>query len=142
MRILGFDFGTRFIGVAVSDELGLTAQGVRVIKRSPHEWEEIAGLIETYQPERLVVGLPRNMNGTYGPSADAAREFARELEERFKHSVDFWDERLSTVGAQRSLLEADLSRKKRKQVIDKMAAVFILEGYLAREQNKQRSKTE
>jgi len=138
LRILAFDYGTRSIGVAVSDELGLTAQGVKVVTQSPRVWDEIAALYDLYEPERVVVGLPRNMDGSYGPSAEAARGFARTLTERFRCEVDFWDERLSTVGAQRVLLEADVSRKKRKKVIDKMAAVFILQGYLAREHNRRK----
>jgi putative Holliday junction resolvase len=136
VRILSFVHGTRSIGVAVSDELGLTAQGVKVIKRSSREKAEIAELLEEYKPERIVVGLPRNMDGSYGPSAAAARGFARTLEMTYQQTVDFWDERLSTVGAQRALLEADLSRNKRKKVIDKMAAVFILQGYLDRQQSR------
>jgi len=140
LRILAFDYGTRSIGVAVSDELRLTAQGVKVVTQSARVWEEIGELYEQYRPEVVVVGMPRNMDGSYGPSSEAARAFALELEERFGCAVDFWDERLSTVGAQRVLLEADLSRKKRKKVIDKMAAVFILQGYLAREENITRLK--
>jgi putative Holliday junction resolvase len=141
VRILAFDYGTRSIGVAVSDALGLTAQGVRVIRHTPRMWEEIAGLIKEYGPDPIVVGLPRNMDGSYGPSADGAQGFARELEERFGCPVVFWDERLSTVGAQRALLEADLSREKRKKVLDKMAAVFILQGYLDREHNRKNSES-
>ena len=136
MRILAFDYGTRNIGVAVSDELGLTAQGVKVICFSPRRWEEIAGLMQEYNPDPVVVGLPRNMDGSYGASADGAKKFAGQLEKRFGCRVVFWDERLSTAGARRTLLEADISRRKQKKVIDKMAAVFILQGYLDREQNK------
>jgi len=136
VRVLAFDYGTRSMGVAVSDELGVTAQGVKVIRHGPHWWEEIAELMEMYSPECIVVGLPRNMDGSCGPSAEKAKGFARELEKRFHRMVVFWDERLSTVGAGRVLLEADLSRRKRKKVIDKMAAVFILEGYLARQYNR------
>jgi len=140
VRILAFDHGTRSTGVAVSDELGLTAQGVKVIRHGPRRWEEIAELIEAYMPECIVVGLPLNMDGSCGPSADGAKRFAHQLEERFRRKVVFWDERLSSVGAERVLLEADLSRRKRKKVIDKMAAVFILEGYLVRERNRNKNK--
>jgi len=130
MRTIGLDYGERTIGVAVSDELGLTAQGVKTIRRSNREWDELAELVRTYGAAAFVVGLPRNMNGSYGERAEAARAFARGLERRFAIPVVLWDERLSTIGAERALLEANLSRAKRKQVIDKMAAVFILQGYL------------
>lgn len=130
MRIMGFDLGEKTIGVAMSDALKLTAQPVKVIKRSQKEMEEIAGLIKEYEVEEIVLGYPRNMNGTYGERARLTEEFSQILKERFSLPVKLWDERLSTVGAGRALLEADLSRAKRKKVIDKMAAVFILQGYL------------
>jgi len=130
LRIMGFDLGEKTIGVAMSDALKLTAQPVKVIKRSQKEMEEIAGLIKEYEVEEIVLGYPRNMNGTYGERARLTEEFSQILKERFSLPVKLWDERLSTVGAGRALLEADLSRAKRKKVIDKMAAVFILQGYL------------
>lgn len=130
MRIMGFDLGEKTIGVAMSDALKLTAQPVKVIKRSRKEMEEIEALIKEYDVEEIVLGYPRNMNGTYGERARLTEEFSRTLQDRFSLPVKLWDERLSTVGAGRALLEADLSRAKRKKVIDKMAAVFILQGYL------------
>lgn len=130
MRIMGLDLGDRTIGVALSDELGFTAQAFNVIKRSATELEELSKIIEDYEVEKIVLGLPKNMNGTLGPRAEKSKEFASLLEETFSLPVKLWDERLSTVAAERALLEADLSRAKRKKIIDKMAAVHILQGYL------------
>lgn len=130
MRIMGLDFGERTIGVAVSDALLLTAQGIKTIRRSKKELEELRGIIQEYEVDEIVLGYPKNMNGTLGPRAQMTEEFATVLKEEFGLGITLWDERLSTVGAQRSLIEADVSRAKRKQVIDKMAAVFILQGYL------------
>lgn len=130
MRIMGFDLGEKTIGVAMSDPLKLTAQPLMVIKRSNKEKEEISRLIKEYEVEEIVLGYPRNMNGTLGERARLTEAYAKDLQERFSLKVTLWDERLSTVGAGRALLEADLSRAKRKKVIDKMAAVFILQGYL------------
>jgi len=130
MRIMGLDFGERTIGVAISDPLLLTAQGIKTIRRSKQELAELGELIQSYEVTEIVLGYPKNMNGTLGPRAQMTEEFAGVLKEQFGLEAILWDERLSTVGAQRSLLEADVSRAKRKQVIDKMAAVFILQGYL------------
>lgn len=130
MRIMGLDFGERTIGVAVSDALLLTAQGIKTIRRSKKELEELRGIIEEYEVHEIVLGYPKNMNGTLGPRAQMTEEFASVLKEEFGLGLILWDERLSTVGAQRALIQADVSRAKRKQVIDKMAAVFILQGYL------------
>lgn len=130
MRIMGLDFGERTIGVAVSDSLLLTAQGIKTIRRSKKELEELREIIQTYDVDEIVLGYPKNMNGTLGPRAQMTEEFASVLKEEFGLGLILWDERLSTVGAQRSLIAADVSRTKRKQVIDKMAAVFILQGYL------------
>lgn len=130
MRKMGLDLGERNIGVALSDSLALTAQPLKVIKRSAEEFAELAEIIRDYEVSEIVVGYPKNMNGTLGERAHATEEFARLLERKFRIPVKLWDERLSTVAAERSLLEADLSRAKRKKVIDKMAAVFILQGYL------------
>lgn len=142
MRIMGLDFGERTIGVAVSDAMLLTAQGVKTIRRSKKELEELKAMIEDYEVDHIVLGYPKNMNGTLGPRAQATEEFAQILKEEFGLPVTLWDERLSTMGAQRSLLEADVSRAKRKQVIDKMAAVFILQGHLdyIRQKNGQNRK--
>ncbi len=132
MRIIGLDVGTRTIGVAVSDPLGLTAQGVTTIRRRDidRDMQALADIIREYEAEQILIGLPLNMNGTAGPSVDMAKELGAEAESRLGLPVIYRDERLSTVAAGRTLLEGDVSRKKRKKVIDKMAAVFVLQGYL------------
>jgi len=134
-RYLALDVGDATVGVAVSDPLGLTAQGVETIRRRDlkADLNRLRELMDQYETKSLVIGLPRNMNGTQGERCDVVRAFAEEVEKAVPDVViDFWDERLSTVAASRSLLEADLSRRKRRKVIDKMAAVFILQGYLDR----------
>lgn len=133
---MGLDFGEKTIGVAVSDALLWTAQGIKTIRRSKREMEELDEMIRSYEVGEIVLGYPKNMNGTLGPRAQLTEEFGEKLREEFGLPITFWDERLSTVGATRSLLEADVSRAKRKQVIDKMAAVFILQGYLDRRSQK------
>ncbi|MBS5793936.1 MAG: Holliday junction resolvase RuvX [Lachnospirales bacterium] len=136
MRILGLDFGQKTIGVAISDPFGWTAQGVEIIRRDKEESvnksiERIGQIIKEYSVEKIILGYPKNMNNTVGERGEKTEAFKKKLEKTFNNiEVILWDERLSTVGAERSLLEADLSRKKRKNVIDKMAAVFILQGYL------------
>jgi len=132
MRIIGLDYGDRTIGVALSDELGWTAQGIEVIRRKSEEadLERLRQLIAQFQVEEIVVGLPKNMNGTLGPRCEASMAFARILEEQFNLPIHLWDERLTTVSATRTLIEADVSRKKRKQVVDKIAAQLILQNYL------------
>lgn len=132
-RILSLDIGDRTIGVAVSDLLGMTAQGVETIRRTTLEADlhRLQELMAMYETKTFVSGYPRNMNGTEGPRCEFVKEFCEEIRKvEPEAKIIFWDERLSTVAATRSLLEADVSRKKRKQVIDKMAAVFILQGYL------------
>jgi putative Holliday junction resolvase len=132
MRIMGLDVGSKTIGVAVSDELGMTAQGLKIIKRRAKEDDlgEILAIISQLNVETIVVGLPKNMDGTLGKQADIVLEWIDTLKKRISMPVETWDERLSTVEASRTLLQADLSRKKRKKVIDKLAAVIILQGYL------------
>lgn len=134
MRTMGLDVGSKTVGIALSDEFGWTAQGHETLKINEEEnvfgFDELGKIIKEYEVSKVVVGLPKNMNGTIGPRGEASQFFARELEERFGVPVILWDERLTTVAAERVLLEADLSRKKRKKVIDKMAAVMILQGYL------------
>lgn len=134
MRFMGLDIGDKTIGVSMSDELGWTAQGLEVIRRkveSPEaDFERLDQLISEYQVEKVIVGLPKNMNGTIGPRAELCQEFAHTLKQRTGVPIQMWDERLSTVAAERVLISADVSRKKRKQVIDKMAAVMILQGFL------------
>jgi putative Holliday junction resolvase len=134
MRILGLDLGTKTLGVAVSDELGWTAQGVETIQINEEQGEyglsRLRELIEQYAVEEIVVGFPKNMNGTVGPRGEATQRFAERLKQTFSLPVVLWDERLSTMAAERMLIAADVSRKKRKKVIDKMAAVMILQSYL------------
>ncbi|OEF98913.1 Holliday junction DNA helicase RuvA [Vulcanibacillus modesticaldus] len=132
MRIMGLDVGDKTIGVAMSDQLGWTAQGVEVIKRKKIEMDlvRLREIIDEYQVEEIVVGLPKNMDGTIGPRAEKIMEFAEVLKSTFNLPLSFWDERLTTISAEKTLIEADISRKKRKQVIDKMAAMLILQGYL------------
>lgn len=132
-RILGLDVGDKTIGVAVSDELGWTAQGVTTLKRenTKKDIEAIAQLVETYTAEKVVVGLPKNMDSSLGEQAQKVLKFAKSLEVQLnKISVTLWDERLSTSMANNVLISADLSRKKRKRVINTLAAVVILQGYL------------
>ena len=132
-RILGLDVGDRTVGVAASDLLLMTAQGVETIRRETLEKDlaRLGELMREYDAVRLVVGLPRNMNGTEGDRCEIVRAFAEEIKKALPEAdIVFWDERLSTVAAAKSLIQADDSRKKRKKVIDKMAAVFILQGYL------------
>lgn len=131
-RLLGLDVGDKTIGVAVSDELGWTAQGLDTIKRQSKE-KDLARLkewIAKYQIGAIVVGLPKNMNGTIGPRAEMCQSFAQFLQERTSLPVHMWDERLTTMAAERMLISADVSRQKRKNVIDKMAATLILQGYM------------
>ncbi|MEN6566831.1 MAG: Holliday junction resolvase RuvX [Veillonellales bacterium] len=133
MRILALDVGDKTIGVAASDELLLTAQGVEVIRRTGRKKDvlRLRELIAAYKSDVLVIGLPKNMNGTIGARCELVQKFAESLMKEFPQvSIQFWDERLSTVAAEKSLIAADVSRTKRRRVIDKMAAVFILQGYL------------
>lgn len=132
-RYMALDIGDRTIGIAVSDLLGLTAQGVETIRRRKEEddLKRLGELMEQYETKSLVSGLPKNMDGSEGDRCSIVKEFMAKVQEVYPEvEVTFWDERLSTVAASRSLIEADVSRKKRKKVIDKMAAVFILQGYL------------
>mgnify|MGYP002560556433 CR=1 FL=1 len=135
MRILGLDFGQKTIGVAVSDSLGWTAQGVEIIRRQEEDnlkasIERLSALCKEYEIEYIVLGYPKNMNNTTGERAVKTERFKKRIKKELKLPVKLWDERLSTVAAERDLIEADVSRKGRKEVIDKMAAVFILQGYL------------
>jgi putative Holliday junction resolvase len=135
MRILGLDFGMKTIGVAVSDPFGWTAQGLEIIRREEENnlkksIVRLKEICKEYGVESIVLGYPKNMNNTEGERVEKTKQFKKRLEKELKLPVELWDERLSTVGAERILLEADVSRAKRKKVIDKMAAVFILQGYL------------
>ncbi len=129
-RIMGIDIGEKRIGIAVSDMLGITAQGVETYTRmGPEDAKYIADKAKELGAQTIVAGLPLNMNGSEGPSAQKARAFMDEVKAQGLKAV-FQDERLTTVSAERALLEADMSRKKRRQVIDKVAAVYILRAYL------------
>ena len=134
MRVMGLDVGSKTIGVAISDALGWTAQGLKTIQinedQEEYGFHEMESLIKEHEVSKVVVGLPKNMNGTIGPRGEASQFYADELHKRFGVPVILWDERLTTVAAERVLIEADMSRKKRKKVIDKMAATMILQGYL------------
>ena len=138
-RYLGIDFGVRRIGVAVSDELGITAQPLPSLEPSSEQeaLSVIQGLIDQHGVLEVVVGLPKNMNGSIGPAAEAALAFARRLEEGGTAKVTMWDERLTSRAAERLLIEADLSRAKRKRHVDQMAAVLILQGFLDRYHRQQ-----
>ncbi len=134
MRIMSLDVGSRTIGIACSDALLMTAQGIETIHRTSLEkdFNRLQELIAEYEVHELVVGMPKNMNGTKGERAEKTEEFVEKMKEVIDLPVSYWDERLSTVMAERQLIAADVSRKKRKSVIDKMAAVVILQGYLDR----------
>lgn len=129
---MGLDVGDKTIGVSVSDELGWTAQAIEVIRRGSLDQDlgRLQELVTEYSIGKIIVGLPKNMNGTIGPRGELCREFAQQVGEKTQLPTEMWDERLSTVAAERALLQADVSRKKRKKVIDKVAAVMILQGYL------------
>ena len=131
---MALDVGSRTIGIACSDALLMTAQGIETIRRTSleNDFNRLRELISEYEVHELVVGMPKNMNGTKGDRAEKTEEFVEKMKAVIDLPVTFWDERLSTVMAERQLIAADVSRKKRKGVIDKMAAVVILQGYLDR----------
>jgi putative Holliday junction resolvase len=135
MRVAALDVGEARIGVAVSDELGLTAQGIGVVARvgGRRDLEALAALLAPYRPERLVVGLPLELSGAEGPQAAKVRAFATRAAEHLGLPLEYWDERLTTVAAERALLEADLSRRRRRQLVDQVAATLILQAYLERQ---------
>ena len=135
MRLMGLDYGSKTVGVAVSDPLGLTAQGVETVWRKQENklrqtMARIEELISEYQVERIVLGYPKNMNNTIGERAQKSLEFKEMLERRTGLEVIMWDERLTTVSADRTLMEAGVRRENRKEYLDGIAAVFILQGYL------------
>jgi len=131
LRIMGLDVGEKRIGIAMSDPMGWTAQGHSVLQRSSNgDMAAINALCSDNEVECIVVGLPLNMNGSEGPKAMEIRKFAGELALATGLPVELWDERLTTVTAEKVLIQADVSRRKRKQVIDKMAATFILQSYM------------
>lgn len=134
-RILGLDFGSKTVGVAVSDGLGITAQGVEIIRRTSENklrqtCARIEALIEEYQVGKIILGFPKNMNNTIGDRAEKSLAFKEMLERRTGLEVVMWDERLTTVEANRTLMESGVRRENRKDYVDKLAAVYILQGYL------------
>ncbi|MGT2884636.1 Holliday junction resolvase RuvX [Streptococcus ferus] len=137
MRLMGLDVGSKTVGVAISDPLGFTAQGLEIIPINENKGEfgleRLAELVKEYKVQKFVIGLPKNMNNTSGPRVEASQAYGDKLKERFDLPVDYQDERLTTVQAERMLVEeADISRGKRKKVIDKLAAQLILQNYLDR----------
>ncbi len=129
MRVMGLDVGDKRIGVAVSDGLGLTAQGIDTVSRDKYV-DALKNIIEEYEVKSIVVGIPRMLDGTIGIQAEKVLEFIEDLKAAMQLPVFLWDERLSTVAAERVLLEADMSRKKRKTLRDKVSAIVILQNYL------------
>lgn len=138
LRMMGLDVGSKTVGVAVSDEMGWTAQGIETVsineEKNMFGFDRIGEIIKEYGIEQIIVGLPKNMNNTIGPRGEASMAYAENLRRRFQLPVQLWDERLSTMAAERVLLAADVSRKKRKKVIDKMAAAMILQSFLDSQQ--------
>ena len=137
MRVMGLDVGSKTVCVAISDPLGFTAQGVEIIKINEEAkefgFDRLGELVKEYQVDKFVVGLPKNMNNTEGPRVEASKAYGDKIKEIFNLPVDYQDERLTTVQAERMLVEqADVSRGKRKKVIDKLAAQLILQNYLDR----------
>lgn len=137
MRIMGLDVGSKTVGVAISDPLGFTAQGLEIIpideEKGELGFERLSQLVQEYKVDQFVVGLPKNMNNTSGPRVEASQAYGEQLEKEFGKPVAYQDERLTTVAAERMLIEqADVSRSKRKKVIDKLAAQLILQNYLDR----------
>ena len=135
MRIMGLDYGTKTVGVAISDALKITAQGIETIQRKEENklrktCARIEQLIKEYEGEKIVLGFPKHMNNDVGERAEKSLEFKAMLERRTGLEVVMWDERLTTVAAERTLIESSVRREIRKQYVDKIAAVFILQGYL------------
>lgn len=135
MRIMGLDFGSKTVGVAVSDPLLITAQGIEIIRRKDENklrrtLARIEELIQEYGVEEIVLGLPKNMNDTEGVRVMLTMEFKEKLERRTGLAVHTWDERLTTVAADKTMMEAGVRRENRKEYVDKIAAVLILQGYL------------
>ena len=135
MRIMGLDFGSKTVGVAVSDPLGITAQGVEIIRRKSQNklrqtLARIEELIAEYDVNELVLGFPKNLNGTEGERCERTKEFQELLEKRTGLPVALWDERLTTVAADRAMMEKGMGRYERKEYVDEIAAIFILQGYM------------
>lgn len=134
MRLMGLDIGEKTVGVALSDPLGWTAQGLKTIRRSSikNDINEIISIVNEFGVTKIVAGLPKNMNNTIGPAGERATAFCEKIKARLDIEIAFQDERLTTVAAEKMLIDADVSRKKRKEVIDTVAAVYILQTYLDR----------
>ena len=134
MRILGLDVGSRTVGIALSDEMGWTAQGMETLRFPENQLDQVipqlAEYIRRYEIQTIVVGLPKNMDGTIGARGQFCLEFGQKLQAELSVDIVFWDERLTTVAAHKYLIEADMSRKKRKKVVYKIASVLILQSYL------------
>jgi len=135
MRVMGLDYGSKTVGVAISDPLGITAQGIETIERKEENklrktLARIEELVKEYEVEKIVLGFPKNMNNTIGERAEKSLELKAALERRIGIPVIMWDERLTTVEAERTLIESNVRRENRKKYVDKIAAVFILQGYL------------
>ena len=142
MRIMGLDLGTKTVGVAISDALQLTAQGIEIIRRKDENklrqtLARIESLIIEYEVEEIVLGLPKHMNNDLGDRAQFSLEFKEKLERRTGLPVALWDERLTTVAADRFMMEAGIRREERKEHVDRIAASFILQGYLDYRKNKE-----
>ena len=141
MRIMGLDFGSKTVGVAISDSLLMTAQGIEIIRRKEENklrqtLARIEELILEYEVQEIVLGCPKNMNGTEGVRVELTEEFKDKLERRTGLPVILWDERLTTVAADRTMMEAGIRRENRKEYVDKIAATLILQGYLDRRGNE------
>lgn len=141
MRIIGLDFGSKTVGVAVSDELLITAQGIEIVRRKSENklrqtLARIEGLIKEYNVEKIVLGFPKNMNNSEGERCEKTLEFKEMLERRTGLTVELWDERLTTVAADNLMMEAGIRRENRKEYVDQIAASFILQGYLDYLQNE------
>ena len=135
MRVMGLDYGSKTVGVAISDPLGITAQGIETIERKEENklrktLARIEELVKEYEVEKIVLGFPKNMNNTIGERAEKSLDFQAMLERRIGIPVIMWDERLTTIEAERTLMESNVRRENRKKYVDKIAAVFILQGYL------------
>ena len=141
MRIIGLDFGSKTVGVAVSDELLITAQGIEIVRRKSENklrqtLARIEELIKEYNVEKIVLGFPKNMNNSEGERCEKTLEFKEMLERRTGLTVELWDERLTTVAADNLMMEAGIQRENRKEYVDQIAASFILQGYLDYLQNE------
>lgn len=147
MRIMGLDYGSKTVGVAISDPLFITAQGIEIIRRKDENklrqtLARIEKLIVEYEVSEIVLGLPKNMNDTMGDRAELSLEFKDKLERRTGLTVTMWDERLTTVAADKTMMEAGIRREHRKEYVDKIAAVLILQGYLDYRANNGHDRTE